>query len=297
MAENGPPVAFVTMVRDERIFLPLWVRYYARFVPRENLFVIMDGLDQSPPPECEGCQVLRLPQRPAVAGWDIARWQMLSDFAAALLGRFETVVLNDVDELVVLDPQFGTDLVSELRATREAGVISPFALEIVHRADLEPEPFDSSRPVLDQRRFVRLNASYCKPCIASERVRWSIGGHRSDFPRLSLSRRLFLFHLKYVDRDLLLARQAQRRAHVTESGVPASEVAGSGWRKSSSRAEAFLDSFVANGPPEVHDFSFDWQRRRIEESWKLDEASGFWTHCRLHNRRTYVLPDRFRGLM
>ena len=58
----------------------------------------------------------------------------------------------------------------------------------------------------------------------------------------------------------------------------------------------FLQSFVDAGPPEDTDFGFDWQRKRIARSWHQDEASGFWLHNKLHNRRTYQIPDRFFGL-
>jgi hypothetical protein len=289
-------VAFVTMVRDEEVFLPIWVAYYSRFVSREHLYILCDGLEQRLPVGCDGCQVLRLPEQAAESGWDEARWRMLSDFASALLARYDTVVLNDVDEIIVLDPQHGEDLLSELAATREIGVISPFALELVHRTDLEPERLDPDRRILGQRRYVRLNASYCKPCVTSRKLRWSLGGHYSDHPLLSLSRRLFLFHLKYVDRELLLARQAKRLGLVKGDGSHKNGVAGPGWSKSVSEIDSFLASFVAKGPPESTDCRFDWQRRRIEASWAHDDESGLWTHRTFHNRRTYELPNRFMGL-
>ena len=156
----GPQIAFVTMVRDEPFFLPLWVDYYSRFVARTQLFVVIDGFDQALPDCLNGCQVLRLPRAEVRPGWDEARWNMLSSFANTLLGRFDIVVLNDVDELVVLDPAQGDDLVGALAEAQHIGVISPFAIELVHRTDLEPSALghDGSADAIRRCRAADLRA-------------------------------------------------------------------------------------------------------------------------------------------
>lgn len=290
-------IAFVTMVRDEPVFLPLWVAHCARTAPRAHLFILFDGLDQAIPDCAAGCQTLRLPQGLIGPGWDDARWRMLSGFANTLQDRFDVVVMNDVDELIGLDPDHGTNLAAALAEAADIGVISPFAIEIVHRTDLEPDPIDLTRPILAQRRHGRINASYCKPCIIARRLNWSLGGHYSDFPDLHLSRKLFLFHLRAMDAGVLADRQARRRAHVAAAdGAVIGDVAGPGWSKSAEDMDAFLASFHGK-PPEITDFRFDWQRQRIESSWAQDTATGLWRHDRLHNRRSYLIPDRFAAVL
>lgn len=300
--DHDIPIAFVTMVRDEPFFLPRWIAHYARHVPRSQLFILLDGADQAPVPQAQGCQVIALPRLPPSAGWDRNRWDLLGAFARTLLTRFEVVVVNDVDELIVPDPQAGEDLVTALLRARDLGVLSPFALEIVHRLDREP-PFDPARPVLDQRRHARVNATYCKPCILSRPVHWSVGGHYSDFPTLNLDRTLYLFHLRFLDLDMLVRRQESRNRIVSAPGPedagPAArhkEVAGAGWKTSSGEMESFLRSFVEQGEPIDNDLDFGWQRKRIEKRWDWDDAQQVWKHPRLHNRRSYVIPDRFVGL-
>lgn len=296
MQRATPKLAFVTMVRDDAFFLRLWIAHYAALVPRHHLFILIDGFDQTPPPEAAGCQIIMLPKGQTGPGWDKRRWDTLSDFAATLLGRFDIVVLNDVDELLVTDPASGIGLEQAIGRAQDLGVISPFALEIIHRPDLEPAPLDPTRPILHQRRHVRINASYCKPCITSKPLRWSLGGHYSDYPTLHLDDVLLLFHLRYVDRDMLLARQAARNA-LMQTGLPgAAEVAGGGWAKSVAEIDAFLNSFISHGPPEPTELVFDWQKKRIRAGWAFDSAQEIWRHPTLHNRRSYILPDRVKGL-
>lgn len=284
------------MVRDEPFFLPRWIAHYAAHVPKSQLFILFDGADQPVPPEAAGCHCLTLPRAEMTTGWDERRWKMLADYTAALLGRFEVVVTGDVDELILADPASGETLPQAILRARDVGVISPFALEVVQRLDLEPAPLDPGQPILGQRRHVRINASYCKPCITSRPIRWSVGGHYSSHPDLHLDRVLHLFHLRFIDHAMLAARQASRHAATAGQGRGAEIVAGGGWTKAADEMGAFLETFVAAGPPISDDFRFDWQRKRIEASWQHDPCQGIWRHDRLHNRKTYALPDRFLGL-
>ncbi len=291
-------IAFVTMVRDEPVFLPLWIAHYARIAPRDHMFVIVDGLDQALPPDVSGLQVVRLPQVPVGPGWDEARWRLLTAFANALLERFDVVVLNDVDELIVLDPRYGDDLPAALAEARDLGVISPFAVEVVHRPELETGPLDLGRPILQQRRHVRINSSYAKPCIAARPIRWSLGGHTSDFPELHLSRKLYLFHLRAMDRGMMQARQTQRRQLVSDaSGGVLAGAAGPSWALQVDEVAAYFDKFIVRGAPEDSTFDFEWQCQRIEKGWSRDPATGFWSHARVLNRRSYRVPDRFADLI
>ena len=289
-------IAFATMVRNEHYFLPKWIQYYSRHVGKDNLYILLDGADQTVPPEADGCQVLALPRRPYGGGWDRNRWDTLEYFAGLLLSRFDVVVLGDVDEFIVCDPSSGESLLGALGRARQSKVISPFAIEVIHRIDLEP-PLDPDQPILHQRKYVRINASYCKPCIISESVHWSVGGHYSNFAELHLDTNLYLFHLRFLDRDMLIERQ-RSRLNVVHQGLANEtsgngEVAGAGWSKTLTEIDDFLTSFAKEGPPIDKNFDFGWQRKKIKGDWKWDDLQGVWKHPRLHNRKTYIIPKRF----
>ncbi len=289
-------IAFATMVGDEPFFLPIWIDYYARFVPKDQLFILVDGAQRVLPPQAQGCQILTLPHLVPGPGWDRLRWQMISDFTRLLLGRFDVVVFNDVDEIIVADPGCDTGLLDLIGRAREVGVISPFAIEVLHRLDLEPHALHAGAPILSQRRFGRINASYCKPCITARALTFSLGGHYSDFPQLHLDPQLFLFHLRFADHTMLLARQANRQGLMAGTHKGVEGVAGAGWSKGAAEMDHFLHSFVDTGPPIDTDFSFGWQRAKITKSWVQDVENGIWRHDKLHNRKTYTIPPRFAAV-
>jgi hypothetical protein len=298
MSSALPKIAFATMVRDDHVFLRLWVDYYARHVPRQHLFILLDGFDQTPPDFTAGCQIITLPRSTPGPGWDMRRWTMLADFNATLLGRFDVVVLNDVDEIIVPDPASGVSLLDALARAREVGVVTPFGVEVVHRFDICPQPIDTTRPILRQRPHVRLNAHYSKPCINAVPVRFDTGGHYSDFPTLNLDTALYLFHLHFFDRSALKARQATRNAIMQASKPDQPTVAGSTWAISPDAVDDYLISFQAKGAPVETDFQFEQKRRRITSGWHYHEPSGFWWRGKIHDRsQTYVVPERFRDLL
>lgn len=293
-----PPdrTAFATMVGDEPFFLPIWINYYTRFVPKNQLFILVDGAHRTLPAEAQGCQILTLPHVNPGPGWDRARWTMISAFTTLLLGRFDVVVFNDVDEIIVPDPGCGKGLLDLVARARDVGVISPFAIKVLHRTDLEPEPLHNRATILSQRRYGRINASYCKPCIIARTVRFSLGGHYSDHPELHLDPHLYLFHLRFADSAMLRARQTNRQGLMAAGGKGAEDVAGAGWSKGAADMDDFLRSFVDAGPPIETDFSFGWQRTKIAKSWVHDPDAGIWRHDKLHNRKTYIIPPRFADI-
>lgn len=284
------------MVRDEVFFLQKWIDYYSRFVPRENLYILVDGPDSTLPEDTQGCQIITFPKSQPGRHWDRSRWRFLSQFAGALTHRFDVVIGGDVDELIALDPDLGGDPIAYIAEQTTEDVISPFAIEIVHRVDLET-PLAPTHPILDQRSFGRPNAFYCKPCIIRVPVQWSLGQHYSDYPRLHVSDALFLFHLRFVDRDILLDRQKQRHAHVTDiDSNLIDNAAGAGWAKSVDDIDDQLLEFAQAGPPKADDFLFESHRSRMYRRWRYENKRSVWKHAKFSETETLVIPERFKSL-
>jgi hypothetical protein len=293
-------IACVTMVRDEPVLLARWIAHWRGAAPDARLFILADAADQPLPRPDASCHVITLPQSTPASGWEASRWRLLSAFATTLLERFDVVVMNDVDELVVVDPADGRALSEALAEARSLGVIKPFGIEVVHHTEREPLPLDAGQPVLGQRRHGRINALYCKPCIIARPVRWSMGGHFSDNAELHLSKSLRLFHLKAMDRDLLLARHEHRRRHVTDpTGRVIYGVAGAPWSFEPQTVEEGLATF-SRLEPQPLDEAFAGLQERMARTWRRNEQTGLWHHdhmTRLCDSHSFLIPDRFIGLI
>src|SRR4051794_31559340 len=199
---NAMPVAIVTMVYNEHVNLPIWIRHYTKQCPRASLFVIDHGSDDGSTTALTGVTVLPLPRTPFD---EQTRADFVTDLQHALLRFYSVVIYTDCDEMLVADPRQYESLAAFLLAA-DSDVIAPTGLNVQHLPAIEP-PIDPSVPILGQRRFASFGASLCKPLIARVPLRFVPGFHWCD--RVPDYRaELYLFHLKRMDAEV--ARQRLR---------------------------------------------------------------------------------------
>jgi hypothetical protein len=195
-----PRTAVVTMVYNERINLPIWIRHYTSHCPGATLFVIDHGSDDGSTNDLLGVTVIPFPHTPFD---DQTRIEIVSDFQHALLRLYDVVIYTDCDEMVVADPRIHASLSGFLAAVG-SDVISPVGLNLHHLLGSEA-PIDLRSPILGQRRYVRFASSMCKPSIARVPLLWVPGFHWCDhLPDYRSD--LFQFHLRWMDLDTSLAR-------------------------------------------------------------------------------------------
>jgi hypothetical protein len=210
MSVSKAPCAAVTMVHQEDFFLRRWIAHYRQVLPDDNIYVINHGGDPRVRAIAEGVNVYDVPLDPTRSQPSRRRWQFLSDFASSLTQFYHWVICNDVDELIILDPEVGDNLVNYLMASgvgrQSPQVLIPLAVEMIHVPKLEPELLEDGSPIIGRRRIYRLNSNYCKPCMTRRRLRWGNGGHGSDYHEAKIDTNLLNFHLRFIDFDIGIKR-------------------------------------------------------------------------------------------
>ena len=290
-------MAAVTMVHGDHFFLDRWIRYYSGQIGRENLYVLRHGEDPEIDRIAEGANIVHLPNPEDKSGFDRRRWTALSKLASGLTLYYNWVLCNDVDEIVAVDPAVSDSLPAYLNAKFGSGrapqVISPFALEIVHTPASEPDAITPGRPVLEVRRNFRLNSNYSKPCLTRGRIGFSVGGHGSNFRRVTLDPYLYLFHLRYVDAAMSRARLAARQEWMEEKNGPVEET---GRNKGSwdQGVEAF-DTLSKLEPVEERIDFPDFRREMVEGRTQAASTKN-WFFKNMRSKELYRLPDRFSTL-
>ena len=197
-------LAAVTMVYNEAALLPLWLRHYARQVGAAHCYVIDHGSDDGSTDDLRPASVIRLPRSPHD---DARRARAVSAFCASLLEWYDGVIHTDVDEFVLADPAAWPDL-RAFAAASDADAVTAIGLNVIQVA--EEAPLDPARPVLAQRAYAAFSSALCKPVLIRRPVRWAPGFHCADVALRFDG--LFLFHLRYCDRDAALTRLARTRA-------------------------------------------------------------------------------------
>src|SRR5438132_5203078 len=98
---NVMKIAIVTMVYNERVNLPIWIRPYSAHCPGAALFVIDHGSDDGSTQGLPGINLIPLPRTPFD---DQTRTEFVTDFQHALLRFYDIVIYTDCDDMLVADP-------------------------------------------------------------------------------------------------------------------------------------------------------------------------------------------------
>jgi len=290
--------AAVTMVRDDAFFLSAWLRHYGGLLGRENCYVINHGRGAEVARLAEGCNVIGIPGDPH-KNFDMKRWQLLNNLVTGLRKYYLHVVVGDVDELVVVDPEAGVDLRGFLSDVPKGRVLTPLGLEVIHRIDLERDTIADpmTDPILGPRMHVRPAPHYSKPCITSHAAKISRGGHYAQYDKLHAPEALYLLHLKFCDFDAYARAMDQRNAVTQEIDGSVKEISiGQHWfadNRGEDRAvfEAFQGLEMQEG------FDMHPLRRKMRRSFKPRGDTGFYQFDRPEYGTQYRLPDRFAGLV
>ncbi len=196
--------AVLTIVQNEAVFLPIWLRYYSRFFAADDIYVLdHESTDGS----TTGGGFVRIP----VAHETVDHTWMVRTIEAhqhELLQRYDMVLTTDVDEIVAPNPEWGT--LGQYLDRFDEEWINCLGYEILHLKDRE-EPFRMDRPILEQRGYWFATSAYDKPALASVPMTWEPGFHMRSDRRLSLDPDLYLIHLHRLDYDVCLARHRWRR--------------------------------------------------------------------------------------
>ncbi|MHA7874486.1 glycosyltransferase family protein [Roseivivax sp.] len=286
--------AALTMVRDDTFFLDKWLRYYGGLFGRENCYVVNHGRGAEVAEMAAGCNVIGLPGQ-ADPMFERKRWRLLNGMVAGLLGYYAHVVVGDVDELVVMDPAMGQDLLGWLATKRRPRVYTPIGLDVIHRIDREEAPVGDH--VLGPRRHVKLLPYHSKPCVLGRPAQLSRGGHYAKAENLNTPEGLYLFHLKFCDFGQYVRAMDRRNAVVEEIGVGVKETSiGRHWfAEARGEDRVVFESFRLL--EERSGFELDWLRREMQESWAPRGETGFWQFDRKDYGVQYQLPERFFGVI
>ncbi len=283
-----PEIAVITVVRDEAVMLPRWIRHYTRQCGGPERLVVLDDNTSDGSTDGLPCPVIRLPDRDH-SDWAAAQLRMVNALATSLLQAFDAVAFADADEFLVADPDKYADL-RELVADRpEAKALGAIGLNVVHRAGVEP-PLDPDQPILRQRATAKFIRKMCKPAVKRVTGHWASGSHGIKVP-YAIDPDLYLFHMKFADRDHLVTTAAHRHALTETTGRGAD----ANWRFGDELVDV-LDGFDSTTPlADLSSFSFGQGKLDsvVEQDGKLWHAVGRGQVSAMRTRPLIRVPERF----
>ncbi|MEL6464419.1 MAG: glycosyltransferase family 2 protein [Pseudomonadota bacterium] len=287
-------VAAVTMVRDDAFFLTAWLRHYGEMFGRENCYVINHGRSTEVAGLAAGCNVIGIPGDHH-KNFDVKRWGLLNGIVGGLRRYYRHIIVGDIDELVVRDPEAGGTLLDFLEDTPEGRVLTPLGLEVIHRIDVEEE--EIADHIIGPRRHVRPATHYSKPCILSAPVKIARGGHFTQFDTLYTPDDLYLMHLKFCDFAAYVGVM-DRRNEVTQqvnASIKQAAIGRHWFVEARGEDRAVFDAF--SRLEMVDGFDMRPLRRKMQRTFKPRGDTGYFHFDRPDYGTQYVLPERFVGVI
>ena len=290
------PAGAMTMVYQDYYFLQRWVDYYGRQFGREHLYILSHGGDPEHTRICEGANVIRLPRDPTLWRMDRRRWDFCGRFSSGLLRYYNWFIVNDVDEVVIVDPDVAPDLLTYLgrydNPKTAPASVSPFGIELVHNPLAEPEPLVDDQTILSRRRVFRANANYSKPCVLRKEAGFTAGGHANSHQPRVLDPHLYLIHLRFFDHDMVTARLTDRKdLRTIIDAAHGANAAGKAWSND-------LDKYLklSKGEAVREDLELpEFRRKMIDDQQHLHNGKiTFFGGGR--SKELYRLPERFASV-
>lgn len=274
-------VAVISMMRNDNFFVLKWIKYYGSQFGPENLFLVIDGHDQSLPEGHQHVNVMRVPHVSlSRTRGDRNRAGLISYFGKALFRRYDIVIAHDIDEFLVVDPKLNVSLKEYLNRPIRTSSLSALGLDVGQHIEQE-QPIDTHRPFLEQRGFAHVSARYTKPVVATTPIRWGSGFHRIKGRNFRIDPNLFLFHFGMVDFHISKAKLGDQSLHSV------------GWTGHLDRRLQLFD-LIRNSPAIDGDNFFHSARLRqslFRPIYAINKPG------KLHEKPIVIIPERFRSVL
>ncbi len=205
-------IAVITMARDDKFFLSRWIAYYGKQFGTENLYILLDGNDQTAPQNHGHAHITKLPHKNlSRAAGDKYRIGKLSDLASELLKTYDIVIGCDSDEFLIVDPKLNKTLAEYLSDIKIKTSVSGLGLDVGQNLTCEPE-LDQNAPFLEQRSYALLSTRYTKPVVKVSCTPWGSGFHSVRGKNFHIDKNLYLLHFGAIDLKMLEQKAAARGA-------------------------------------------------------------------------------------
>ena len=203
-------IAAITMARDDEFFLSRWIAYYGKQFGTENLYILLDGIDQNIPSNAGNAHITKLPhENMSRATGDKYRIKKLSELAGELLKNYDIVIGCDSDEFLIVDSKTHQNLKQYLSNKKIHTTLSGLGLDIGQHLYCEAI-LDKHAPFLEQREHALLSTRYTKPVVINKPVSWGSGFHSIHHHNFHIDKNLYLLHFGSVDMDMLEQKAKNR---------------------------------------------------------------------------------------
>lgn len=200
--------ALLTIVRNEKIFLSVWLKYYMRFFQPKDIFIIDNAsTDNSITLAKKQYDFNLINEKEKIADSEYIT-KVVKKWHYFLFTLYDIILLCSIDEIIAPDPQFFPNLTTYIQffAVNPRKFCFSSGFNVLHDIKYE-KPIIWNQPLLKQRRYWNYSYVYCKPALSKVPLDYDKGLHSiiGIEPHLTgniADPTLINIHLRRIDWDL-----------------------------------------------------------------------------------------------
>ena len=234
--------AIFTIANNEKVFLPMWIRHYSKYVPMQDLWILdHNTIDGSTDPSIlpPGINVRRVYGEIAWMPHHFINRQVEMHIQRLLMYGYPCVLFAEIDEFVVADvdayPGGLSEYLDKFLHLDDVKVVAVAGHHLAHvsigDSHIEPAINLSAPMLLPQRSYWYKDVFYNKPLLTKIPMTFGPGHHVATFADGSslggsifttqlgnVDENLFMVHLHYFDMDICLTREKHKHESAKNSG-------------------------------------------------------------------------------
>lgn len=197
--------AVFTIVKNEKFFLPVWIKHYSKFFDCEDIYVLDHQTTDGSTNDLK-CNVVQVHNELTFDH----QWlcNTIQNFQSTLLQKYNAVLFVESDELVYSIGGVNLREYIDLFLHSPLNYVTCIGFEVMQNVSVEPK-YESNSSIFSQRKYWFRHELYDKTLLTKIPLVYSWGFHNCDYPKV-FDDKLFLCHLHRFDFPLMLERHTER---------------------------------------------------------------------------------------
>lgn len=216
----------LTIANQEYEMTPIWLSYYRQFFSDEDIYYLNNSeLSMEDLHIPSGINFINIKETNPTRETHFYLRDSVQEYTNRLLEEYEYCIFAEIDEIIVPNPKIYKTF-NDIYINRNVKVTG---FHVLHSPD-EP-PYNPSSKILKQRKKWKRDAQFDKVLILNSPVQYDLGFHFCK-PDVVNKNDVFLVHLHYFDKEILLKRLNRSRNFKWQNDNPLS-----GWQNRCSDAK------------------------------------------------------------
>lgn len=202
---NKKLFAIFTNVKNEKDYLPIWLKHYSKYVPYQDIYIYDDNTTDGSTDNLP-CNVIKLPHYPY--DYDtLYITKIVNDVQKELLQKYEYIMYVQADGIIFHTKYDNLcDYIKWLKQNN-IGNIRTNGFHVVQNINVGQKQYNPNKTILSQRSYWLPDVMRCVPAISNYYLNYKLAFHDAPNMNNGVDSELIYFHLHVFDYNIHMDRK------------------------------------------------------------------------------------------